>query len=227
MPLHARDGGSWREITPSGFKVKQGGVWEPVQSGYVKVSGTWQKFYQNSDPVTYSFYPVAIDSWRPSTTWRGSSNMRIGSYGFGDHWTLMDFTTSVDGTSGLTLAQALAIRPAVSSCEFTLKRSGGGSATMNSGTYFLSWNNGGFTSGTPTNEALYRNTHSLASAGWARNTTRTFTGLGDLALKLATNEICVANNLSPSSSGGGNDSDYTNVDGSIFSHTLTVTLDYV
>ena len=227
MPLHARDGGSWREITPSGFKVKQSGTWEPVQSGYVKVSGNWEKFYQNSDPVTYNFYPVAIDSWRPSTTWRGSSNMRIGSYGYGDHWTLMDFTTSVDGTSGLTLAEALAIRGVVQTCEFTLKRSGGGSSTINAGTYYLSWNNGGFTSGTPTNESLYRNTHSLSSAGWARDTTRTFTGLGDLALKLATNEICVANNLSPSSSGGGNDSDYTNVDGSVFSHILTVTLDYV
>ena len=133
MPLHARDGGSWREITPSGFKVKQSGAWEPVQSGYVKVSGTWQKFYQNSDPVTYNFYPVAMDSWRPSTTWRGSSNMRIGSVasqpgGYGDHWTLMDFSTSVDGTSGLTLSEALAIRGVVSSCEFTLKRSTGGAS---------------------------------------------------------------------------------------------------
>lgn len=228
MPLHARDGGSWREITPSGFKVRQSGTWEPVQTGYVRVGGAWETFYQNSDEVLYGFNPTAVNSWRPSTTWRGSSDMRIGSYGFGDHWTLMDFATSTDNRgSGLTLGEALAIRPVVKGCTLELARTTGGSSTINAGTYYISWNNGSFGSGAPTNEATYRTTHSLSSAGWTYNTTRQFSGLGDLATKLDTNSICVANNLSPSSSGGGEDSDYTNVNGSVTAHTLFVRLDYV
>ena len=89
----------------------------------------------------------------------------------------------------MTLADALADRPAVTDCELTLRRTTGGFGTINAGEYFISWNNGGYTSGTPTNEATYRSTHDLTSAGWSQNTTRTFTGLGDVALELDAVEL--------------------------------------
>ena len=227
MPIdfYGKSGGTWRKVDPAkGLHYKNGSSWQEVDEAYYKSSGSWKKVYQKSDPVLYQFNPTAVDSWR-TTGWRGSSNLRIGSYGFGDHWTLMEFMTATDSGTGLTLAEALAIRPAVVDCTLKLARTGGGSSTINSGTYYISWNNGGFGSGTPTNESTYRSTHSLASAGWAQNTDRNFTGLGDLGLKLATNSICIANNLSPVS-GGGNDADYTNINSTLSSHILYVRLDY-
>ena len=106
-----------------------------------------------------------MDSWR-TTGWRGSSNLRIGSYNFGDHFLLMDFTTATDtGGTGHTLTQAMAIRSVVKSASLTIRRTGGGFGTITSGTYYISWNNGGYTSGTPTNETSEQTTHSLSSGG--------------------------------------------------------------
>ena len=228
MPIefYGNSGGTWRKVDPAkGLHFKDGATWRELDEAYYNDGGTWRQVYQKSDPVTYAFNPTAMDSWRP-TSWRGPSDLRVGSYDFGDHWLLMEFMTATDlNGSGLTLGSALSARPAVQSCSLTLRRTTGGFSTINSGTYYLSWNNGGFGSGTPTNESTYRNTHSLSSAGWAYNSTRTFSGLGDLATKLDTNSLCVANNLSPVYPGG-QDADYTNIDSSTSAHTLTVTLDY-
>lgn len=227
MTFHIKDGGNWREANPAkGIWVKDGGNWREADSVWIKDGGNWRQGYQKSDPVTYTFNPVSMDSWRPST-WRGSSNLRIGSYDFGDHWLLMDFTTATDtGGTGLTLAEALDARPVVQSASLTLRRTVGGFGTINSGTYYISWNNGGYTSGTPTNESTGRTTHSLSSAGWVQNSTRQMTiDDFDLIPKLETETLCVANNLSPVYPGG-QDSDYTNIDSTTTAHTLTVELDY-
>ena len=227
MPMHYYNGSAWKEVLPGGgFSYYTGSAWKTVQEGWYYTGSAWKSFFKNSDPVTYTFNPVSMDSWRTSG-WRGSSNLRIGSYGFGDHWLLMDFTSSVDtGGSGLTLAQALDARPSVDSASLTLRRTGGGSSTINAGTYYISWNNGGYTSGTPTFETGEQTTHSLSSAGWAQNSTRQMTITDfDLIPKLETKTLVVANNLSPTSPGG-NDSDYTNIDSTTTTHTLTVTLDY-
>ena len=75
-----------------------------------------------------------MDSWR-TTGWRGSSNLRIGSYDFGDHFLLMDFRTATDtGGTGDTLEEALEIRPVVQSASLTIRRTGGGFGTINPGT---------------------------------------------------------------------------------------------
>lgn len=227
MPMHYYNGSDWKEVLPGGgFSYYTGSNWKTVKEGWYYTGSDWKSFFKNSDPVTYTFNPVSMDSWRPSS-WRGSSNLRIGSYDFGDHLLLMDFTSSVDtGGSGLTLAQALDLRSSVDSASLTLRRTSGGFGTINSGTYYISWNNGGYTSGTPTNEAGERTTHSLSSAGWAQNSTRQMTITDfDLIPKLETKTLCVANNLSPTYPGG-QDSDYTNIDSTTTTHTLTVTLDY-
>jgi hypothetical protein len=229
MPIdfYGKSGGTWRKVDPAkGLHYKNGSSWQEVDEAYYKSSGSWEKVYQKSDPVTLTFNPVSMDSWRPSS-WRGSSNLRIGSYDFGDHWLLMDFTTATDtGGTGDTLADALDIRPVVKSASLTLRRTTGGFGTINSGTYYISWNNGGYTTGTPTNESTGRTTHSLSSAGWVQNSTRQMTiDDFDLIPKLEDYTLCVANNLSPVYPGG-QDSDYTNVDSTTTTHTLTVELDY-
>lgn len=226
MTFHIRDGSQWHAADPSkGIWVYDSG-WKEASEVWIRDGGAWHKGYQKSDPVTLTFNPVSMDSWRPSS-WRGSSNLRIGSYDFGDHWLLMDFTTATDtGGTGLTLAEALDDRPVVQSASLTLRRTSGGFGTINSGTYYISWNNGGYTTGTPTNESTGRTTHSLSSAGWVQNSTRQMTiDDFDLIPKLETETLCVANNLSPVYPGG-QDSDYTNVDSTTTTHTLTVELDY-
>ena len=229
MTLHTKQGGTWSEVASGDLYTKQGGVWEQVTFGYTKQGGVWEQFYVLSDPVTYKFRPTAINSTTGfGTTWNGSGDSKIGSYGFGDRVSYMEFMTSVDiSGSGLTLAEAIAIRPVVDACTFELKRTVGGSSTINAGEYYISWNDGGFGSGTGTNEATFRNTADLTSAGWAQNSARQFTGLGDLATKLTTNSISVCNNLSPVTSGGGNDADYTQISGTLIDHALYVVLDYV
>ena len=227
MPMHYYSSSGWKEVVAGGgFSYYTSSGWKTVQEGWVYTASGWKSFFKNSDPVTLTFNPVSMDSWR-TTGWRGSSNLRIGSYNFGDHFLLMDFTTATDtGGTGHTLAQALDIRPVVQSASLTLRRTGGGFGTINSGTYYISWNNGGYTSGTPTNETSEQTTHSLSSAGWSQNSTRQMTiDDFDLIPKLETKTLCVANNLSPTYPGG-QDSDYTNIDSTTTAHTLTVTLDY-
>lgn len=44
MTLHTKVGGVWREVVDSPF-TKVGGAWRTVDTGHVKVSGTWRQFY--------------------------------------------------------------------------------------------------------------------------------------------------------------------------------------
>ncbi len=227
MPMHYYSSSGWKEVVAGGgFSYYASSGWKTVQEGWVYTASGWKSFFKNSDPVTYTFNPVSMDSWRPSS-WRGSSNLRIGSYNFGDHFLLMDFTTATDTSgTGLTLAEALDDRPVVQSASLTLRRTGGGFGTINSGTYYISWNNGGYTTGTPTNETGEQTNHSLSSAGWVQNSTRQMTiDDFDLIPKLKDYTLCVANTLSPVYPGG-QDSDYTNIDSTTTVHTLTVELDY-
>ena len=104
MGFYYNDAGVWRQVDPAlGLHFNDAGVWREAQEAYYNDAGVWRQVYQKSDPVTYYFNPVSMDAWRPSTTWRGSSNLRIGSVtdgsqpgGYGDHWLLMDFTTATD-----------------------------------------------------------------------------------------------------------------------------------
>lgn len=42
MTAHIKVGGTWKEINP---KVKVSGAWKNLDSGWVRVSGTWRQFY--------------------------------------------------------------------------------------------------------------------------------------------------------------------------------------
>jgi len=227
MTLYTHSGGTWQTVDSPDFKVKQGGSWSPVATGYVKVAGVWQTFYQQSDPVTYTFNPVSM---RGSTGFSSSwvtSGFKVGSWGFGDRVSYLDFTTAVDSASGLTLAGALAVRPVPSAGSLATYRDVSGYGTINSGTWYISWNNGGYGSGTGTNEAGGRVSASLVGASWGAPASTTFTGLDGLANSLASNTMSITNNLTPVTSGGGEDLTYATLSNTLSNHTLTVTLDYV
>jgi hypothetical protein len=50
MPLHVKDGGTWREA--SGINVKDGGTWRAIAEGYIKDGGTWRQFQSGVSTLT-------------------------------------------------------------------------------------------------------------------------------------------------------------------------------
>lgn len=226
-------GGTWR--TPTEVHVRDsGGTWRDCQEAHVRDSGgTWRHSWVKSDEVLYAWNPASLESWRPST-WRTTAR-NVGSYSFGDHWTLMDLTTVTSSSAthssdsspatNMTIADALAERPVINTCSIHLSRDEGGASTINSGTYYIGYNTGGYGSGTPAISGTHQTSHSLASAGWAYNSTRVFSGLGDLGSVMDTNSLIIANNTSPVYPGG-DDADYTNIDPSTTAHTFYMRLDY-
>jgi len=228
MTLHIKQGGSWETVGSPNLSTKVGGVWKDVTNGYVHAGGTWQEFYTKSDPVTYAFTAVSANSTAGFTSWKGSSDLKVGSYGFGDRVTYLDFRTSVDTEgSGLTLAAALAIRPVVDACSVYLHRDTGGYGTITVGQYHIGVNTGGYGSGTANISATNRSTHPLGGANWSTNSARLFTGLGNLATNLDNYPMVICNNTTPSTSGGGNDTDYSVINTTLYNNKLWVTLDYV
>lgn len=74
MPLHVRDGGAWREVTPSNGDAwtRQGGVWVPVREVHARDGGSWRLIHQRSDPVSHET-KLGITGW--SQVYRGTSGV--------------------------------------------------------------------------------------------------------------------------------------------------------
>ena len=235
MPLYVKNSGNWEEITPSDFKVKQSNSWKNVFAGFVKVGGTWEKFYQNSSPVTYYFEPVGSNSFRPSG-WRGSNDLRVGSYGtpgYGDHVGVLDFTTAVDPAASITYADAIEERPVCSAASITFKRkTGTGFSTTGTGNTWYTGHTTNFGSGTVGVSGTYQeSTTGTAPNGpdtWTGGNESTFTVNTDLAVLLETNYLYVTNTQTLSSTGGYDD-DYSGLEGHLDGTppVLQLTLDYV
>ena len=49
MPLHVKDGGTWR--TATGISVKGGGTWRTIASAYIKDGGVWRQFKSGATTV--------------------------------------------------------------------------------------------------------------------------------------------------------------------------------
>ena len=235
MPLYAKNSGIWEEIASSDFKVKQSSSWKDVFAGYVKVGGTWETFYQKSDPVTYYFEPVGSNSFRPSG-WRGSNDLRVGSYGtpgYGDHVGVLDFTTSIDTSAFISYANAIAERPFCSDARITFKRKTGmGYSTTGTGNTWYTGHTTNFGSGTVGLSTTYQR----STTGTAPNGPDTWTGGGqsiflvntDLAEDLLNNYLYVSNTQTLSSTGGYDD-DYSGLEGHLDGTppVLQITLDYI
>ena len=50
MPVHVKDGGTWRES--SGIHVKDGGTWRDIQEGHIKDGGTWRQWHSGVNTLT-------------------------------------------------------------------------------------------------------------------------------------------------------------------------------
>lgn len=50
MPLHIKDGGTWREA--SGIHVKDGGSWRAISEGHIKDGGVWRQFLSGVSTLT-------------------------------------------------------------------------------------------------------------------------------------------------------------------------------
>ena len=55
--MSVKHSGNWRTVQPGGLHVRHSGTWRQVQRAYVKESGSWRLFHQQSDPLSLNFFP--------------------------------------------------------------------------------------------------------------------------------------------------------------------------
>ena len=251
---------NWVEV-PNGTKVSRSTgsgtdnwsnpkhVWYSTGSG----TGSWVKTWSNSNSVELVFAAVDSNSWRQGG-WRGSNDLRIGSYSFGDHIGVMSFmtgnntnsATAADGTSvsANTLANHLTERPYVTAAKLTLYRESGAgvnpinaSGYANSENWYLGYYDGTIGSGDADDDINETNMTTISAAtlnalGWNYNESQDLLNLNTtMAAQLGSKELWMANRTTDfaSSPGGGNDTSYSTFNGHSDTNkpTLTLTLDYV
>lgn len=251
---------NWVEV-PNGTKVSRSTgsgtdnwsnpkhVWYSTGSG----TGSWVKTWSKSNSVELVFAAVDSNSWRQGG-WRGSNDLRIGSYSFGDHIGVMSFmtgnntnsATAADGTSvsANTLANHLTERPYVTAAKLTLYRESGAgvnpinaSGYANSENWYLGYYDGTIGSGDADDDINETNMTTISAAtlnalGWNYNESQDLLNLNTtMAAQLGSKELWMANRTTDfaSSPGGGNDTSYSTFNGHSDTNkpTLTLTLDYV
>ena len=234
MTFHIRDGGQWHAADPSkGIWVYDSG-WKEASEVWIRDGGAWHKGYQKSDPIVYYFEPSGSNSFR-SSGWRGSNDLRVGSFGspgFGDHAGVLDFTSAVDPGASISYADAIAERPFCSDARITFKRkSGTGASQTGTGNTWYTGHTSNFGSGTVGLSTTYQvSTTGSAPNGpdlWYANGQSIFLVDTDLAQDLLNNYLYVSNTQTLSSTGG-NDDDYSALEGHLDGTppVLQLTLDY-
>ncbi len=247
--LHRHNGTTWVPI-PDGtaFNYHNGSTFVNPDAVHYHDGSGWVKVWSKSNSVELVFQAVDSNSWRPSG-WRGSSDLRFGSWGFGDHIGVMSFVTgnntnsatAADGTSvsANTLANHLAERPYVTAASLTLYRTTGGynpiNAISNSENWYLGYYDGTIGSGDADDDINTTNMTTISAAtlnalGWNHNESKTLTNLNTtMAAQLGSKELWGSNRYESFSGTGGQDTSYSTFDGHSDTNkpTLTVTLDYV
>ncbi len=251
VAFKVRHGGSWTTIANgTAINVRHGGAWVNPTKVKVRHGGSWVDVWSKSNSVELVFQAVDSNSWRPSG-WRGSSDLRFGSWGYGDHIGVMSFVTgnntnsatAADGTSvsANTLANHLAERPYVTAASLTLYRTTGGynpinaSGYANSENWYLGYYDGTIGSGDADDDINTTNMTTISAAtlnalGWNHNESKTLTNLNTtMAAQLGSKELWGSNRYESFSGTGGQDTSYSTFDGHSDTNkpTLTVTLDYV
>jgi len=245
------NGSAWTTVADgTAFKYYNGSNWvNPTKVQYYDGSN-WQTVWNKSNAVTLVFQAVDSNSWRQGG-WRGSSDLRIGSWDYGDHIGLVSFVTgnntnsatAADGTSvsADTLANHLAERTVINSCTLTLYRESGAGfnpigATGNTESLYLGYYDGTIGSGDADDDINTTNMTTIAASdlnalGWNYNESQTLTFAAATAAQLGTKELWMANRTSSfaSSPGGGQDTTYSTFNGHSDTNkpTLTIELDYV
>jgi len=195
--IGAKSGNVWR--TPKEVHVKVSNGWRECKQVHVKSGNSWRHSWIKSDEVLYTWNSVSTRCWRPQG-WRSVGTNNVGSWGFGDHWLLIDWrsATSVSAihtatgapATNRTINDANLGRPFINATTIQLHRTGGGNSTINGGGYTFGWNTGGYGSGAaPAMHGSSRVFSSLTSAGWGQNSSRNFGGIGVLGGVADTNQI--------------------------------------
>ena len=135
MPLFFSDGSAFRTVGSPKLFFSDGAAFRQVQKGFFSDGTAWRDFYVGSDPVKYTFLANRSKYFRHTTGSWGSSPSVValrtgawnvdsggGTYSNSTYVGVFGFSSITAG--GLTLAQALAERPYVTTATPTA----GGSA---------------------------------------------------------------------------------------------------
>ena len=250
MPsLKVRHDGSWVTIdNGTAFKVYHGGQWVNPNKVKVRNDGAWVDVWSKSDPITLAFTCNASQGWR-NNQWRTDNKVRFGAFqDFGDNLTVLEFSgdSTTSGYTSTSLAEALAVRPNVTSATLSLYRNAGaGDSTISgstsetllvgqhnktNGTAMSTYNAGSYVQTT--------NMQTVAASSlqsWGSNATRALAlpsaNLTAFITHVSTKQMWVSEKSSGwiASGGGTSSSDiYSVCDGSAQTNkpVLTVTLDY-
>ena len=134
--IKARKNGSWVPVPNGGttIRVQRNGSWYTPTKIRVEKNGNWYTVWNKSDPLTLAFDCNVSEGWRENS-WRGTDDIYIGAwqqgapYGtlgtfYGDNLSVLEFSgnSTTSGHTSTTLAEALAVRPNVTSATLYLYR---------------------------------------------------------------------------------------------------------
>ena len=247
--IQVRKNGGWHTVADgTKIQVRKDGNWVNPTKIQVYKNGGWHTVWNKSNAVTLVFQAVDSNSWRQGG-WRGSNDLRIGSWDFGDHIGLVSFVTgnntnsatAADGTSvsADTLANHLAERTVINSCTLTLYRESGAGynpigATGNSENFYFGYYDGTIGSGDADDDINTTNMETISASslnalGWNYNESQTLTLNTTMAAELGTKELWMANRTSlfAASPGGGEDTTYSTFNGHSDSNKPTLTLSLI
>lgn len=254
--LKRHNGTTWVEI-PNGtaFKYHNGSTF--VNPTHVKYhnGSTWVTVWSKSDPLTLAFDCNVSEGWRENS-WRGTDDIYIGAwqsgapYGtlgtfYGDNLSVLEFSgnSTTSGHTSTTLAEALAVRPNVTSATLYLYRRTAGFGTIPSMTNTLKVGQMNKNNGTTLNYnagdfVQTTNMQTIPASdliGWGTNDAETFTlpssGLTDFITHVSTKQMWLSEKTTGWVAYGGSatyNKLYSIIDGAgdTYNPVLTVTLDY-
>ena len=249
MPkIQVRKDGDWHTVADgTKVQVRKDGNWVTPTKIQVRKDGDWYTVWNKSDPITLAFTCNASQGWR-NNEWRTDNKVRFGAFqNFGDNLTVLEFSgdSTTSGYTSTSLAEALVLRPTVTSATLSLRRTAAGADPISSstsetllvgqhnktnGTAMSTYNAGSYVQTT--------NMQTVAASSlqsWGYNTTRALAlpsaNLTAFITHVSTKQMWVSEKSSGwiASGGGTSSSDiYSVCDGSAQTNkpVLTVTLDY-
>tara|TARA_R100001463_G_C3529508_1_gene221482 strand:- start:80 stop:853 length:774 start_codon:yes stop_codon:yes gene_type:complete len=254
--IKARKNGAWVSV-PNGTTIKaekNGSLVNPTKI-QARKNGAWYTVWNKSDPLTLAFDCNVSEGWRENS-WRGNDDIYIGAwqsgapYGtlgtfYGDNLSALEFSgnSTTGGHTSTTLAEALAVRPNVTSATLYLYRRTAGFGTIPSMTNTLKVGQMNKANGTTLNydAADFVQTTNMQTIpasdliGWGTNDAETFTlpssGLTDFITHVSTKQMWLSEKTTGWVAYGGSatyNKLYSIIDGAgdTYNPVLTVTMDY-